>query len=370
MAEINTRFSPKIVLGGLNRFGALATPWGDRALLVSDIALEGPGAELQEHLDSWGIESFVYSHANLQDDTYTLEETLSLARGSRARMVIALGGTRVLSLARTTAAAASSVADADEIWSGYGPPNPGIPCLEIPTSGRHPLLFRDQSLLVDSRTARCRLVDLPRDTTRLALIDPGLCLTLPAVPTAHSLGATILHAVEAYLSPQAMVISDVQAREALQRLGLLLGRVITEAGDPDFRLKQNEAALLASLAVGMTSPGPGTLLAWAVAAASGVSRAATAAILLPWILESPLYSGSGKGQEVARLLAPDEEGSLSPAEAVRGQFGRIGLPGRLRQIGTDLQTAIPAASVAADMAGGERKDLDEGTFRDILETAS
>jgi len=89
------------------------------------------------------------------------------------------------------------------------------------------------------------------------------------------------------------------------------------------------------------------------------------------VLESPLYAGSPKFKELAGLLAESaEDASDSPAEEVRSLFGRLELPGRLRELGAEFSDVLQASTWAVDILGAERPDLNEGVFREILDLSS
>jgi alcohol dehydrogenase class IV len=185
------------------------------------------------------------------------------------------------------------------------------------------------------------------------------------------LAALLASAAESYLSPRSSFFSDVQSSAALGAVASLIRKAKERSSEPEFRSRMIEAAVLCSFSTGLTAPGPVSVLSWAVAGAAGLSKAAASAVLLPWMLESPFFSGSPKSRGFSRLLA-DPEGTPAdrPVDEVRALFGRLGLPGRLGDLGADLTDVMPAAEWAADMLDSDRTDLDEAAFRDVLETAS
>ena len=371
MAEFNMRFSPKIIIGSVANLGGSAVDWGGRALMIADAAVEFASETIQEQLDSLGIDTILFAREGLCSDSAALEETLSLARGSHAEMIIAFGGEDILSLARLTAAAAPGRLRASSILSGAPVEGSGLTVLEIPAAGRHPLLFRDEALLSDLSSARTILVPVPAPSSRTVLMDASLSGRYSPGEAALELAALLAAASESYLSPRSVFLSDVQAVSAIGIIKNLLREVKQSASERQFRLRMIEASVLCALATGLTAPGSISLLSWASAGACGVSKAAASAVLLPWMLESPLFTGSPKNAEFSRLLADSEgEPTNHPADDVRALFGRIGIPGRLRDLGAALSEIMPAAEWASAMMKSYRSDLDEAAFRDILEIAS
>ena len=371
MAVFDMRFSPKIIVGTVSNLGGSAFGWGDRALLIADSSAQSVAAGIQERLDSWGIDAILFSRQELPSDTAALEETLSLARGSHSKMVVGLGGEDILSLARLTAAIAPGSLRASSVLNGAVIDGPGLPVLEIPVTGRHALLFRDEALLSDLSSGRTVLVPIPAPAARTVILDASLGSRFSTGETALGLASLLAASAESFLSPRATFFSDVQSSSAAGAVAQLFRDAKEQSADPDFRSRLIEASVLSGMSTGLTAPGPVSILSWTVAGVSGVSKEAASAVLLPWMLESPLFAGSPKASVLSRLLAdPEETPSGRPGDDVRGFFGRLGLPGRLRDLGTNLSAVIPAAEWAAGIMDSDRTDLDEAAFRDILEIAS
>ncbi len=371
MSEIDLKCTPKVSIGPLARLGTGVSEWGSRALLIADKSLEVRAADIQDQLDSEGISTILFAREGISSDTETLDEALSLARGSHADMIGVLGGEKVLSLGRLVASTSRSILSAADLMSGRTPDKPGLPILEIPSSGRFTLLFRNEALLNDSQSQRAVLVPLEVPPAETVLIDTSITGKLPVRASALSMASLLFSAVEAFLSPRSDFFSDIQARSAIRTAAGLLREVKEQAVDPDYRIREAETAVLAAFSTGLTGLGPGMILSWAVSAASETSKAGIAAVLLAWVLESPLYAGSPKLKELAGLIADSaEDAADSPAGEVRSLFGRLDLPGRLRELGVELSNVLQASAWAVDILGAERPDLNEGVFREILDLSS
>ena len=371
MADLDMRFTPRIMIGSAVRLGTDAAGWGDRALIVADTVLEKDAVSLQEQLDDLGVKAILFARDGLGCHSESLDEALSLARGSRARMVVSLGGEKVLSLGRLVSALASTPGHAADVLDAGYVENRGIPVLEIPSTGRHSLLFRQQAVIGDSSGSRSVLASLRPPASHTVILDSSLTGRTPDRISRFSAALRLGTAVESFLSPRSTFLSEVQSRAAVEQAVALVRRVRDESDHPDFRTAERDSLLLSAFAEGFTGVGPGQALAWAASWAAGFPRAAGYAVLLPWLLESPLYAGSAKTGSLSRLLADeDESASGNPAEDVRSLFGSPGLPGRLRELGAQLGDLIPAAGWAAAMAGTDRADYGETAFRDILEIAS
>jgi len=371
MADIHMNFSPRIITGSLSRIGSGVGNWGSHALLLADTALEDVAADIQDQLDSWGVRTIQFSREGLGCDILTLDDALSLARGSHARGVVALGGEGVMSLGRLVASAADSRLKADAVMENGVIPDNGLPLVEVPSSGTHSLMFLPRAFLADSVSGRSDLIGISPPQTHVVVADPTMPGRLTSGVSTLAAAVQLAAATESFFSARSNYLSDVQSRAALKTASGLLRRVKDEYADPDFRLAESENSVLSALSTGLTGPGPAMALAWAVSSAAGVSRTAALAVLLPWVLESPIYSGTPRAQAYCRLLADsDDDVSAGPADCIRDLFARISLPGRLRDLGAELDEVLSAATWAGMTMEKIRSDLNESNFRDILEIAT
>ena len=371
MAELNVDFSRRIVFGSITKLGVDIADWGDRAVMVADAALEDAATSIQDQMDAWGIHTILFARDGLNCDTATLNDALSLSRGSHATMIVGIGGQKALSLARLTAAASWAGIPAGTILDDREVVGSGLPVLEIPASGRHPLLFLDTAILSDTTDRRAAFVRLPRPPRSGVIVDSTLARSRGLGATAESLTVLLAAAVEAFLSPRASFFSEVQAEAAVRRCAALLRNVASEHADPDFRIREAETAVLTAFATGLADPGPGLTLSWSAAIGAGLPKATVGAVLFPWVLDSPLYASSPRIGRLARLLArDDDEAPGSAVDELQSLTGPLGLPGRLRDVGARLDAVLPAARWAAEILGDKRPEQDESTFRDILELAS
>ena len=371
VTEFNLKNPPQIIFGSLAQGIAALDLIEGGALVLADASVSHGVEELRGVLESQGIQSILYSREGLSANTHFLSETLSLARGGHTQCIVGLGGDSVLSLARLTAAAVLGEDGAGSILRAGISPAPSLPVLEIPIFGRHSLLFHPQALMEDLEQKRVVYVPLSLEQ-RFVAMDSTLSVNRSERGALLSVAGNLAMAVEAYLAPGAGRLAMAHAQKAILGAKALLRSSSHSWESPEFREQELELALFSSLACGLTQDGPGMRLAWSVAAATGTHRASCYGVLLPWLLESPLYSSSPRCDELIPLLSDGLEDDLweDPAEVVRELYGSKGLPGRLRDVGVDLQQARSAPAWALGMNSEERPDLDTVQFQSILDASS
>ncbi|HYW84244.1 MAG TPA: iron-containing alcohol dehydrogenase, partial [Spirochaetia bacterium] len=125
MPDILFHIPTRVVFGldTINRIGQLVTDYGERAFLVTEAILyEGKVInKLQDILDRKGVSYIVFDEVVPNATSRTVDDGVTLARGSHADVVIGLGGVRTLSIAKSIAMTAPTENDMDDFLSGVQP---------------------------------------------------------------------------------------------------------------------------------------------------------------------------------------------------------------------------------------------------------
>ena len=349
---------PTRVIFGLdtvNRIAQTAAEFGERAFLVTEAILyEGKViSRVQELLDKKGVPHIVFDEVVPNATSKTVDEGVSLARGSHADVVIGLGGVRTLSIAKSIAMTAGGPeGDMDDYLSGVQPQHPPLPYIALPTTCRDPFLLTDEYLVSDARDRSARIGRTQKGITKAAIVDPKLSLTLPAKYTATTIIDTILAAIEGYLSNRANFLSDTCFTRAIE-LAAPLAREGSQNVD-DLRMRSNASAagLLTALGLSTSKLGIGSALAYAVNARFLAPKSWMSTILLPYVLEFSLNVRGDRIAQIARLLGEDisdatpVEAPQRAIEAVRRLISSLNLPSRLREFDIGLDEMIEVAGTA------------------------
>jgi alcohol dehydrogenase len=349
---------PTRVIFGLdtvNRIAQVASELGERAFLVTEAILyEGKViSRVQELLDKKGVAHIVFDEVVPNATSKTVDEGVALARGSKAGVVIGLGGMRTLSIAKSIAMTAGGAeGEMDDYLSGVQPQHAPLPYIALPTTCRDPFLLTDEYLVCDARDRTARIGRAQKAITKAVIVDPKLSLTLPAKYTATTILDTILAAIEGFLSNRANFLSDTCFTRAIE-LAAPLAREGSQNVD-DLRMRSNASAagLLVALGLSTSKLGIGSALAYAVNARFLAPKSWVAAILLPYVLEFSLNVRGDRIAAIARLLGEDisdatpVEAPQRAVEAVRRLVSSLNLPSRLREFDTGLDEMIEVAGTA------------------------
>jgi len=356
MPDILFHIPTRVVFGldTINRIGQMVTDYGERAFLVTEAILyEGKVInKLQEILDKKGVSYIVFDEVVPNATSRTVDDGVTLARGSHADVVIGLGGVRTLSIAKSIAMTAPSENDMDDFLSGVQPQSQPLAYIEVPTTCRNPFMFGDEYLVVDGRDRTGKIGRAQKGITKAALIDPKLSLTLPAKYTATTIMDTLLGCVEGLLSAKANFLSDTYLQRAIEILGGVIKEGIQNVDDIRMRMNASTAGLLMGLGLSTSRLGIGSALAFAINARFMSPKSWVSTIFLPYVMEFALNVRGDRIAQVARLLGEDVsdassvEAPVRAIDAVRRVISSLGLPTRLREFDLSLDEMIEVAGAA------------------------
>jgi alcohol dehydrogenase class IV len=365
--------------GKLNEIGAIAKPFGRRALVV--IGKSAGAAQrvepLLQLLTGAGIEYSTFSVSG--------EPTFDVVRSGTRRatdehcdLVIGFGGGSVIDTGKAVAALLTNGGDpldyVEIIGKGQPLTKPSAPFIAIPTTAgtgsevtRNAVLGApEHRLKVSMRSAEM----LPR----MALVDPELTYDLPPSITATSGLDALTQLIEPFVSCRANPMIDAICREGMQRAARSLRRAFEHGNGPAAREDMALAALFSGMALANAGLGAVHGFAGPIGGMFDAPHGALCAALLPHVME--VNRGMIRG--------PAGRGAVSaPTEIVRrfdevrrivGDFGELvralKIP-PLRQYGVkreDFAAIVEKAKATSSMKGNPLPLRDE-ELREILERA-
>ena len=289
MSDFIFRITPNIVLGSytISRLGQQITEWGTRFMIIMDPILTEMKVQdkVVEALNDRKIENFVFNELTEGNTTKIAERALILARESHVHGIIAVGGTKALSIGRLVAAFFNEIHDFYTFVDGSLPTTSPIPCICVPTTFREPFVFTNEVPVTDSRNNQLKIMRVQNNLCKLVLVDPNLMLTLTDNQKSTIEIEVMNMATEAYLSQKANFFSDMFVEKGLQLLSYAMD------GSPSLEITTPEEILLAqagtmiSLATASSSLGLSSLLSMTINSRYKLSKSLVSAILFPYAVE-------------------------------------------------------------------------------------
>lgn len=364
MSDLILRFPDQIVFGTdvINRIGQIVSQLGSRCFVVTESVLRQNGTidQIEEILDRRAVESIIFDEIGPGATTAGLPELVSMARASKARVVVGIGGMRVLSASRVVSVAVSPDVELGDVLSGRlasgtsrASVAPGY--VEVPSSYRNHFMLRNECVLTNGATRLPMVIQLPADTTAAVLVDPNLTLTMSPKYAAAAMMDTLLAAVEGFISTRSSFYTDTLLIRAIELLGAALRGISDAPTDPRHRIQASEAGLLVSMGLAASSQGVGGALAYTINSRYTIPKSWVATVLLPHIIDSSVHARPEKLRRVAVALGAEVE-DLKPGEAayrasdaVRTIIGRIELPGRLREMDLAIEDLVDVSEAASSL---------------------
>ena len=182
MADLQFKVSPNIVLGTYisSRLGLYAKEWGDRYMVIVDPVLKEVRNmnTLYDSLATRYINYFTFDEVDFSSDSETVRRALVLARDAHVQGVIAIGGSAVLSIARTVCALFNESRVIYDFFDGEIISAEPLPLIAVPSTIRSPFLFTEYVPLIDARSRQLRVLKVQNTLCKLALFDPNLHVSL------------------------------------------------------------------------------------------------------------------------------------------------------------------------------------------------
>lgn len=139
-------------------------------------------------------------------------------------------------------------------------------------------------------------------TAQVALLDPVLTLTCPARVTATAGYDAITHAVEAYVSRMASVMTDPYALSAMDMLARALPRAVASPDDRAARAQCLIASMQAAIAFNSANLGLAHAFSGAMGALYHTAHGLANALALPYVMAFNAAASGAKEREIARIF--------------------------------------------------------------------
>ena len=317
--------SPSIRFGDglLDDIGAMLAADGHRnAFIVTDPGMMATGivARAMSSLDAAGIVTGLYSDVEADPREAVVHAALDVAK----LVALLLPGHQTL-------------ADAYGVGNATGP---RLPLLLVPTTAGTGSEVTPISIVTTGKSEKMGVVS-PVILPDIALLDPGLTLSVPTHVTAATGIDAMVHAIEAYASTSANN-NPISRQLAVQALGLLGGAV--EAAVHDGENKQARAdMLLGSMLAGQAfanSPVAAVhALAYPIGGHFKIPHGLSNALVLAHVLRFNAVVAPAPYAEIAPAVFPaladmgPQEAAAAFAEEMAGLAARCGLEARLRDVG-------------------------------------
>lgn len=326
-----------------------------KILLVTDpgILKAGLAGKVKRLLEENGLPVEVFSEVEPDPGLETVHRAADFMRGYAPDCVVALGGGSSIDVAKGMRVLYDNGGKIGD-YAGVNKvkARPSVPLLAVPTTagtGSEVTIF---AVLSDWEHNIKVTVTSEHLAPEAAFVDPQLMVSAPPRITAASGIDALSHAVEGYVSKIASPVSDVMALKAVELVSAYLRPAVADGGNLEARTKVALGSLLAGMAFNNAFLGLTHSIGAALSGHVHVSHGMAIGLLLPYVMEYNTMARPDKFANLARAMGENIEGkplhraALSASRAVKELARDIGLPARLRDIGTPEDSLESIAETA------------------------
>jgi alcohol dehydrogenase len=346
-----------------------------KLLIVTDAMLVKIGLleEMEKRLETLGIRFVVYDGI-LPDPTIDqIEAGLKILKRERCQAILAVGGGSPIDAAKVIAARATNnkpVSKMEGMFKVFSAP---LPLFAVPTTAGTGSEVTIAAVVSDpGRKKKSAIMD-PKLVPMMAALDGSLMTGLPPNVTAATGMDALTHAVEAYISANALPETDAYALAATRLIMENLPTAVATGKNVEARQSMAFASYYAALAFTRAGVGYVHAISHNFGAYYHTPHGLGNAIVLPYVLE---YSKQNCIKRLARLAEASglrEKGDRPQTlankfiEHIRTMNAEFGIPSRLEALErSDIPDIARAALKEAHFTYAVPKYMDQRTCERLI----
>ncbi|MDN3014596.1 iron-containing alcohol dehydrogenase [Paenibacillus sp. BSR1-1] len=257
-----------------------------KILVITDPFLKDIGLtnKVVEPLEEAGYETEIYTDVVPEPPLAIGEKLVAYTRDHQFDMVIGVGGGSALDLTKLAGVLASHEGKVEDYLNLTGTKKitkKGLPKILIPTTSGTGSEVTNISVL--SLVTTKDVVTHDYLLADVAIVDPALTISLPPKVTAATGVDALTHAVEAYISKNASVVSDALALQAIRLISNSIRTAVSNGQDKQARTDMSYGSYLAGLAFFNAGVAGVHALAYPLGGQFHIAHGDSNAVLLPYV---------------------------------------------------------------------------------------
>jgi alcohol dehydrogenase class IV len=346
-----------------------------KLLIVTDAMLVKIGLldEMEKRLESLGIRFVVYDGI-LPDPTIDqIEAGLKILKRERCQAILAVGGGSPIDAAKVIAARAAnnkSISKMEGMFKVFSAP---LPLFVVPTTAGTGSEVTIAAVVSDpGRKKKSAIMD-PKLVPMMAALDGSLMTGLPPNVTAATGMDALTHAVEAYISANALPETDAYALAATRLIMENLPTAVARGKNVEARQSMAFASYYAALAFTRAGVGYVHAISHNFGAYYHTPHGLGNAIVLPYVLEFSKQNCIRRLAKLAEASGLREKGDRPQTlankfiEHIRSMNEEFGIPNQLEALKrSDIPDIARAALKEAHFTYAVPKYMDQRTCERLI----
>ncbi|MFC1955937.1 iron-containing alcohol dehydrogenase [Chloroflexota bacterium] len=317
-------------------------------LIVTDKGVLNAGLidNIKSSLEEKNYKTAIFSDCVPNSPSSIVEKLSQSINIGHHDLLIGIGGGSTMDTTKAASILAPNNISFQDFINGK-PASKSIPKILVPTTSGTGSEWDEGALLADELAGQKRWIKNDCFFADAVVIDAGLTLNLPQVVTAETGMDALTHAIEAYINPDANIISDMFAEKAIELISSNL-RLVFARGNKSIeaRYKMAFASAIGMKASAMSGSSIGHAMN-VVLVNDSINHAVAVIILLPHVMQFELIATPERFAKIANLMGEHTNGlsiidaAQKSVEAVKTLSKDVGLPQTLSEVGIS-QVDIPS----------------------------
>ena len=366
--------------GVVDRLGEVVQELGGRrVLVVTDAGLVAAGhvTRVEQLLASHGCAVIRFDAVKENPSTTVVEHCRDVAAAGDVDVIVALGGGSSMDTAKGCNFLLTNGGRMEDYWGVGKATRPMLPLIAVPTTAGTGSEVQSYALIASATTHQKMACGDPKVAPRVAVLDPELTVSQPAIVTARTGMDTITHAVETAVTRRRNPVSEMYSRESFRLAVEHFPRVLQDPDNVESRGAMLLSAAWAGLAIENSMLGAAHSLANPLTMFHDVAHGQAVGMMLPHVVRfnANVPAVAGCYRLLARAAGLPACGEAEAVESIVEQHNEF-----LRLANMELsleECGIPAASIKK-MAGVAAqqwtaqfnpRDVSESDFGDLYRAA-
>lgn len=369
---IPTRF--EFGIGKFNSLGIETKKMGNRALIVSykDKSLKKYVKKAIELLKRENIETFLFEEVEANPEHNMINIGGVQAHSNKCDVIVGLGGGSVMDTAKAIAIIARENLDIWKIVENQQKQTERCALILIPTTAGTGSEATQYAVISNRKLKRKEGFAKKEFYPDISILDPVLTIGIPPHITAETGMDALTHAIEAYTTKYANVITDVFAEKAIKLISDNLRKVVFNGEDLNARTEMLLASTLAGIAITHADTSLSHVIGEAIGAVYNSPHGLSVSLTLPAVMEFNLSSNLEKFVKIALLMGETSKGlnmreiARKAPNFVRQLIIDIGLPKGLAEIGIQENDEVLALCTRTGWDASNRRPASCKDFKNLI----
>lgn len=332
-------------IGCSGKIGEICREYGaNKVFVVTDKIISSlPEFDnILKSLEKSKLDYILYNDAVPEPPVEEIDKAAQVLKESGADLAVAVGGGSPIDTAKAICMLAKNEGSVrDYLFGGTKTvTNVPLPLICIPTTAGSGSEVTAASVITDNQKNIKLSVTHEYLIPKAAIIDPLMQKGMPQHITASTGMDALTHAIEAYMSLNAGIVSDSYAETAIR---LISENLYTAVFSPDnIEARSNMAAASVMAAIAFVNAGLGAVhgISQAMGGIAHVPHGVANAMMLPYVMEKNFVGNMTKSAKIAKLLrkknfcdTPLRDQAESVVKVLSDFASDLRIPRKLRDVG-------------------------------------